>query len=233
MGEKRIDELNDAQYPSYYHYLPIDRDVAAETAKLKADYFGRANDSSDIRCLGNTNTTGAIIPSGKYFYKYDSYHSNRALAKAISNIAVNATLTENTNFKYVTIGEELDSLNAALSNKQDKSWTLIKSGTTVATGNSVSLGDIRDYNELCIVSQVSNKTYCGIMTIPTIVLTSGITQTRLYGFGEYATDHAYSGFRLALEYNATTGILNVKNSYGAKAESIDTVNSLVIWAYAR
>lgn len=115
MGEnKRIDELNDALYPSYYHYLPIDRDIAAETTKLKADYFGKANDSSDIRCLGNTNTTGAIIPSGKYFYKYDSYHSNRALAKAISNIAVNATLTENTNFKYVTIGEELDSLNAAL-----------------------------------------------------------------------------------------------------------------------
>ncbi len=119
MGEKRIDELNLEQYPSYYHYLPIDRDIEG-TSKMKTDYFGRANDSSDIRCLGNTNTTGAIIPSGKYFYKYDTYHSNRALAKAISNIAVNATLTENTNFKYVTIGEELDSLNAALSDKQDK-----------------------------------------------------------------------------------------------------------------
>lgn len=119
MGEKRIDELNDALYPSYYHYLPIDRDVAAETAKLKTDYFGRANDSSNTRCLGNTNTTGAIIPSGKYFYKYDAYHSNRALAKAISNIAVNATLTENTNFKYVTIGEELDALNDALKDVTD------------------------------------------------------------------------------------------------------------------
>ena len=140
---------------------------------------------------------------------------------------------DGTNYIMMPTQGQISTLNAALSNKQDKSWTLIKSGTTVATGNSVSLGDIRDYNELCIVSQVSNKTYCGIMTIPTIVLTSGITQTRLYGFGEYATDHAYSGFRLALEYNATTGILNVKNSYGAKAESIDTVNSLVIWAYAR
>lgn len=148
MGEKRIDELNDAQYPSYYHYLPIDRDVAAETAKLKTDYFGRANDSSDIRCLGNTNTTGAIIPSGKYFYKYDTYHSNRALAKAISNIAVNATLTQNTNFKYVTIGEELDSLNAALTNRVDVSSNITKSSYLSTTDN---LSAVIIMNKIAIV----------------------------------------------------------------------------------
>ena len=154
MGEKRIDELNDAQYPSYYHYLPIDRDVAAETAKLKADYFGRANDSSDIRCLGNTNTTGAIIPSGKYFYKYDSYHSNRALAKAISNIAVNATLTENTNFKYVTIGEELDSLNAALLNYCK--FKHLYSGTSNIYSKTI---DLSEYDAVMLGVGYSGRVY--------------------------------------------------------------------------
>lgn len=131
MSEKRIEDLTIAAAPDYYSYLPIDRDIVG-TRKLKADYFSIADDSSVIRCLGNTNTTGAAIPSGKYFYKYDSTHAGRRLARAISNIAVNATLTENTNFKYVTIGEELDALNDALTKTLKKDTA---KGTSSAAGN--------------------------------------------------------------------------------------------------
>lgn len=191
MGEKRIDELNDALYPSYYHYLPIDRDIAAETEKLKADYFGKANDSSDIRCLGNTNNTGAIIPSGKYFYKYDTYHSNRALAKAISNIAVNATLTENTNFKYVTIGEELDSLNAALSKKirYDQTTSESYSNVSITSGNSKSITASSDG---LLVIRISGELSSDALNVTTRINDNVVLANAPYGFGSVGGIFTYT-----------------------------------------
>ena len=55
-------------------------------------------DLASIHATGSTNTTGATIASGTYFYL------NGALVRAKSNIAVNATFTSGTNYEAVTAG---------------------------------------------------------------------------------------------------------------------------------
>lgn len=62
------------------------------------------NDLSTIHATGSTNTTGAQIDAGKFFYL------NGQFCKALTNIAVNATFTLNTNFKADSVGGELNSL---------------------------------------------------------------------------------------------------------------------------
>lgn len=56
------------------------------------------NDVASINIIGTTNTTGATISKGTYFYL------NGTLVKAKSDIAANTTFTLNTNYKVVTAG---------------------------------------------------------------------------------------------------------------------------------
>ena len=67
------------------------------------------HDLANIVATGSTNTTGAIISSGTYFYL------DGALIRAKANIAVNATFTNGTNYEAVTAGG-LNELKAALDN---------------------------------------------------------------------------------------------------------------------
>jgi len=87
------------------------------------------DDLSTIHATGSTNTTGATIASGTFFYLNGSY------CKAIANIAVNATFTLNTNFKVASVGEELSSINNNLTVEDISSQltvnTLAISGATV------------------------------------------------------------------------------------------------------
>lgn len=55
-------------------------------------------DLTDINLTGSTNTTGATIPSGYYFYL------NGTLVRAKTDIASGATFTLNTNYEVVTAG---------------------------------------------------------------------------------------------------------------------------------
>lgn len=64
---------------------------------------------SSIQATGSTNKTGAIITNGTFFYL------NGQFCKAIADIAVNATFTENTNYKKDTVGSEIETLNTSLS----------------------------------------------------------------------------------------------------------------------
>ena len=56
------------------------------------------SDLTSIFATGSTNTTGSVITSGTYFYL------NGVLVKAISDIAVGDTFTEDTNYETITDG---------------------------------------------------------------------------------------------------------------------------------
>lgn len=56
------------------------------------------SDLTSIFATGSTNTTGSVITSGTYFYL------NGVLVKAISDIAVGDTFTEDTNYEVITDG---------------------------------------------------------------------------------------------------------------------------------
>lgn len=61
-------------------------------------------DLTSIIATGSTNTTGAQIPYGAYFYL------NGVFCRAIADIATNATFTKNTNYIETTAGRDLDDL---------------------------------------------------------------------------------------------------------------------------
>lgn len=62
------------------------------------------SDITDLYLTGTTNTTGATILAGTYFYL------DGLFCKALLDIASNATLTKGTNYKVTTIGAELTAL---------------------------------------------------------------------------------------------------------------------------
>lgn len=66
-----------------------------------ASNFTEKTDISSIIATGTTNTTGAQIPNGAYFYL------NGVFCRAIANIATSATFTKNTNYVETNIGAEL------------------------------------------------------------------------------------------------------------------------------
>ena len=73
----------------------------AKTNKQLTDDKAERADLSAIHATGSTNTTGSIIASGTFFYLNDQF------CKALTNIAVNATFTENTNYKKTTANDGL------------------------------------------------------------------------------------------------------------------------------
>lgn len=91
-------------------------------------------DLTNIQATGTTNTTGAAIPAGAYFYL------NGILYQAKTQIDVNATFTVNTNCEQVTAGG-LNNLVSELYYPFNESIHLAKNyGTTAARlVNSVSL----------------------------------------------------------------------------------------------
>lgn len=64
-------------------------------------------DITSIIATGATNTTGAQIPNGAYFYL------NGVFCRAIADIATNATFTKDTNYKEVTISNSFPSYTEA------------------------------------------------------------------------------------------------------------------------
>ena len=73
----------------------------AKTNKQLTDDKAERDDLSTIHATGSTNTTGAQIDAGTFFYL------NGQFCKALTNIAANATFTLNTNFEVTSVGGEL------------------------------------------------------------------------------------------------------------------------------
>lgn len=102
-------------------YVPY----AKTNKQLTADKAERA-DLATLNLTGSTNTTGAQIDAGTFFYL------NGQFCKALTNIAANATFTENTNYEKKTVGEELKTANTNIEAKLDKSQAYyINSGSSV------------------------------------------------------------------------------------------------------
>ena len=107
----------------------VEPDYALELAKCRAStadpsdtYANKGNlvnyaDLTTIHATGSTNTTGAQIDAGTFFYL------NGTFCKALTNIAVNATFTLNTNLEVATVGGEISSINDNLSKKVDVTKT--------------------------------------------------------------------------------------------------------------
>lgn len=66
----------------------------------------KKTDLTSIIATGSTNTTGAQIPNGAYFYL------NGVFCRAIADIATNATFTQNTNYVETSVGARLPKLAA-------------------------------------------------------------------------------------------------------------------------
>lgn len=64
----------------------------------------KKTDLTSIIATGSTNTTGAQIPNGTYFYL------NGVFCRAIAGIAVNAAFTMNTNYKETTVEQGLEEI---------------------------------------------------------------------------------------------------------------------------
>ena len=73
----------------------------AKTNKQLTNDKAERKDLTTIFATGSTNTTGAQINAGVYFYLNGSY------CKAKTNIANGGTFTLNTNFEVITVGGEL------------------------------------------------------------------------------------------------------------------------------
>lgn len=112
------------------------------------------HDIANIVATGTTNTTGATIASGTYFYL------NGALVRAKANIAVNATFTNGTNYEAVTAGG-LNDLKAVLSDAL--SWTILQS--SVAGNSSAQYPSTA--NEMLVEVSINNSlTYVYSFLIP-------------------------------------------------------------------
>lgn len=87
-------------------YDPTTSGLTATDAQAALDELadGKAAkaDLTSIQATGTTNTTGAAIPAGAYFYLKGVLH------RAKTQIDQNATFTVNTNCEQVTVGTELD-----------------------------------------------------------------------------------------------------------------------------
>ena len=99
---------------TFVPYAMTNRELTQE----KAD----KTDISSILATGSTNTTGATITKGTYFYL------NGALVKAKADIANGASYTENTNYEAVTVGGELKTINS----------NTLGAGTSLSSNNSIT-----------------------------------------------------------------------------------------------
>ena len=117
-------------YPMLYDARILDPTFVppAKTNLQLTNDKAERNDLSTIHVTGSTNTTGAQIDAGTFFYL------NGTFCKALTDIAVNATFTENTNYKQDTVGEELsknivqDTVNLSSYNSSLNKYTIPSEG---------------------------------------------------------------------------------------------------------
>ena len=127
--------------PNHVPFAMTNKQLTQDKAERK--------DLTTIFATGNTNTTGAQINAGVFFYLDGTY------CKALQNIAANATFTENTNYKKDTVGEELKEIKYKKANINFASTDFAaQSGGLVAYKNIASdIGGSVNFDG-CFVSQI-------------------------------------------------------------------------------
>ena len=93
--------------------LTNDADHVPASSVVKSAITKVETDLASIHATGPTNTTGAAIATGTYFYLAPQSGDDEILVQAKANIAVNATFTSGTNYETPTAGA-LNALKSAL-----------------------------------------------------------------------------------------------------------------------
>jgi len=96
--------------PDYAFELAKCRASTADPSDTYANKGGLVHNAemTSLYVTGSTNTTGATITNGTFFYL------NGSFCKATADIAVNAAFTENTNYKKDTVGANVTALNGLI-----------------------------------------------------------------------------------------------------------------------
>jgi hypothetical protein len=142
MADVNINNPEDGQMLVYDASTQRWRNVTQKSLNDLAE----VTDLTNVIATGSTNTTGATIPKGLYFYLNDE------LCQAKVDIANGATFTLNTNYEVVTAGG-LNSLNSALASmfkgeywatpfvKYGSEWYAIVNLRGIAPDTNYTVGD--------------------------------------------------------------------------------------------
>lgn len=103
--------------------LTNDADHVPVSSVVKSAITNVESDLASIHATGSTNTTGAKIDAGTYFYLND------VLVRAKTDIAVNATFTSGTNYETVTAGGLNDLMSAIDANLVVEEKTVFNNST--------------------------------------------------------------------------------------------------------
>lgn len=166
---------------------------------LEAQSIDKAakTDLTSIIATGTTNTTGATITVGTYFYL------NGTLVQALTYIASGATFTSGTNYEVVTAGG-LNSINDKI---VTQSATVAKANANYTYGN-VTFEKTSNYVRVMIEGFVSLPTqgYTNICSIPSGFAPSGTKYFDVI----IGTDESGANLRI-LRFKINTTTLSVYN----------------------
>lgn len=123
--------------------LTNDADHVPSSSVVKSAITKVETDLASIRATGSTNTTGAKIDAGTYFYL------NGTLVRAKTDIAVNASYTSGTNYETVTAG--------GLNSRRTVKETLLTNGNETSwTKKTVQNLNNFDFVRLCLNNNSGN-----------------------------------------------------------------------------
>ena len=153
----------------------------------------KQTDISSIVTTGATNTTGATITKGSYFYL------NGTLVRAKTDIANGASYTSGTNYEAVMVGDQLTVINSNLT----QNVNLLTPNATYVTNNHVYSIDIGGF----LVVQG----YCTISAevpanITLFTLSSAISKKFITGVYQYFSSMRTDGavYKLGSTQNSNT-----------------------------
>ena len=124
------------------------------STKYKVDGGSGKADKTDLTSIiatGSTNTTGATITSGTYFYL------NGTLVQAKADIASGATFTSGTNYEAVTAGG-LNDLKSAFPQSLSADGLTAQSNCTIVAGGTFRFGNFVFLNLYVWVTTASSAT---------------------------------------------------------------------------
>lgn len=169
---------------------------ATLAAALEGMSVGRAakTDLTSIIATGTTNTTGAAIAAGTYFYL------NGVLVQAKANIASGATFTSGTNYEVVTAGG-LNALNSQLADISTRYEELCNNSNYYTVGTKITLSkNINNFRYIVFLSGYASTGETSVTYFMPVVSTN----YRNDGFTIDCSSPKYPGRYMTLKWNSNT-----------------------------
>lgn len=134
--------------------LTNDADHVPVSSVVKSALTSLESDLASIHATGPTNTTGAAIAAGTYFYLAPQSGDDEIMVQAKADIAINATFTLNTNYKTVTAGGLNDLMSAF--------GKVLYTSNTPFTSGDVSIPGISNYKLALFIMSNDNPLLCSV-----------------------------------------------------------------------